>query len=349
MFLCEVAGTMKASDLLRWAWTTVDAEVAERPGYYRRRLDGMGSMTILAGMEVPGKLRKISFAFSRANSIPENLAHQTRGYNVVIDNESADGPVLVNICETGQPLPKDLFLFFCTDLIENVIVRLTEKEAIQVLHSRLQHWHQFFQDRPNPGLSREEYVGLYAELDFLERCLLAGVSPVHIVQSWSGPLGANQDFLLGSLAIEVKATIGNDPDLMRISNARQLDETGLERLHLAHCTYDFRKNSGQTLRVLAQAIKSRLKTEASALAAFEERLSFAGLVETASGPYEDFGLTNRKRRYYRITESFPRILESSVARGVSDICYSVHLSAAEEFRMDEDDFMKYLPMEEIDV
>lgn len=336
--------TMKASDLLRWAWTTVDAEIAGKPGYYRRRLDGTGSMTVLAGMEVPGKLRKISFAFSRTNSVPENLAHQTRGYNVVIDNETPDGPVLVNICETGQQIPKDLFLFFCSDLVENVTVRPTEREAIQVLGSRLQHWHQFFQDRPNLGLSREEYVGLYAELDFLQRCLATGVSPVHLVQGWSGPLGANQDFLFGSLAIEVKGTIGNDPDLVRISNARQLDEAGLEHLHLAHSAYDFRKNSGQTLRALAQIITARLKTDASALAAFEEKLSFAGLADTASGPYEDFGLTSRKRRYYRITESFPRILESSVATGVSDICYSIHLSAAEEFRMDEDDFMKYLPM-----
>lgn len=344
MFLCGVAVTMKASDLLRWAWTTVDAEVGGESGYYRRRLDGTGSMIVLAGMEVPGKLRKISFAFSRAISVPETMAHQTRGYNVVIDNETPEGPVLVNICETGQQIPKDLFLFFCSDLVESVSVRLTEREVIKVLGSRLQHWHQFFQDRPNPGLSREEYVGLYAELDFLEWCLVAGVSPVQLVQSWSGPLGTNQDFLFGSMAIEVKGTIGNDPDLVRISNVRQLDETGLEHLHLAHSAYDFRKNSGQTLRALAQSISERLKTDASALAAFEEKLSFAGLADRTSGPYEDFGLTSRKRRYYRITESFPRILESSVDTGVSDICYSIHLSAAEGNRMDEDEFMNYLPL-----
>src|SRR5262245_51187609 len=115
MFLCGVAVMMKASDLLRWAWTTVDAEVGREPGYYRRRLEGTGSMTVLAGMEVPGKLRKISFAFSQASSVPENLAHQTRGYNVVIEKETPEEPVLVNICETAQQIPKDLFLFFCSD------------------------------------------------------------------------------------------------------------------------------------------------------------------------------------------------------------------------------------------
>jgi hypothetical protein len=197
------------------------------------------------------------------------------------------------------------------------------------------------------GLTQEEYVGLYAELDFMERCLIDGIRPIHTVQGWSGPLGANQDFLFGPLAVEVKATTGNDPDSVRIATARQLDDAGLDRLYLAHCAYDFRKGSGRHLSALIQAIRDRLDLESDALAAFDERLAFVWSNETTAGSFAEFGFATRNRRYYQVRDSFPRILESSVSSGVSDISYAIHLSAAEQFRTEETDLMKLLPREQI--
>jgi hypothetical protein len=338
---------MKVSEALRSAWATTNKEASEDAGYYRRRLESAGVPAVFAGVEVPGKFRKISLGFPKVNFNLGGFAHQTHGYSVVEEKESVDGHVLVHICESGAHVPKDLFVIFCTDVIEYVSRPSTATEAIQVLALRLQYWRRFFENRSVEGLTLERYVGLYAELSFMERCLIAGIRPVETVQSWSGPLGANQDFLFGPYAVEVKATTGNDPDVVRITNARQLDDTGLEQLFLAHCALDCRKDSGQTLRALAQAIRERLHSAADAMDAFEERLAFAGFGEFGEEPYEEFGFTIRNRRYYQIRDAFPRILESSVSNGVSDISYSIHLSAALECVVVEDDLMKLLPRQEV--
>src|SRR5258706_86246 len=220
---------MKVSEILRSAWAITDKEAAGNAGYYRRRLEGMGLVAVFAGVEVPGKFRKISLSFPKISFHSESLAHRTRGYNVVEEKESVEGQILVHICETSEHVPKDLFLIFCSDVVEHVGRPSTTTEASQILAQRLLYWRRFFENRSVEGLTLEEYVGLYAELSFMERCLIAGIRPIETVQSWSGPLGANQDFLFGHYAVEVKATTGNDPDLVRITNARQLDNTGLER------------------------------------------------------------------------------------------------------------------------
>ncbi len=96
---------------------------------------------------------------------------------------------------------------------------------------------------------------------------------------------------------------------------------------------------------MSQAIKEQLTSAADAIDAFEERLAFAGFGEPGEEPYEEFGFTIRDRRYYEIRDAFPRILESSLSNGVSDISYSLHLSAAVEFGIVENDLMKVLPGE----
>ena len=333
---------MKASDTLRSTWAITHSEAGGNAGYYRRRLEGMGTIAVYAGVEVPSKFRKISISIPQGIFPSESLAHQTRGYGVIEEKKIAEGQVLVHICETGEHVPKDLFLIFCSDIIEHISRPLTAAEAVQILGLRLRHWRQFFENHSGDSLTLEEYIGLYAELSFLERCLDAGLQAIETVQSWGGPLGANQDFLFGPRAVEVKATTGNDQDLVRITNVRQLDDTGLEQLFLAHWAFDLRKNAGQTLRELVQSITHRLHSEPNALAIFDERLEFAGITGSASGPYEEFGFTSRNQRYYQVNGPFPRILESSMLIGVSDISYSIHLSAAVECSVIESDLMKLL-------
>src|SRR6266496_3952494 len=226
---------MKASEALRGAWTSAALETGVRRGYYRRRLDETGPLAIYAGIETPGRLRKIIVRIPQTEERSRTLTDSTRGYTVTEEKKSSEHPddLLVHVCETGGQVPKDLFLIFCSDIVENIAPCRSATEAVSVLYNRLQHWRRFFQARIEEGLTREAYIGLYAELEFLERCLTASVPAEHAVRGWSGPRGTNQDYLFGPVAIEIKATTGNDPDLVRISNARQLDSTGLDGLYLA--------------------------------------------------------------------------------------------------------------------
>src|SRR6266496_719116 len=108
---------MKVSEALRSTWAITDKEAAGNAGYYRRRLESTGVVAAFGGVEVPGKFRKISLGFPKVSFHSEVFAHRTRGYSVVEEKDSVEGHVLVHICETGEHVPKDLFLIFCSDVI----------------------------------------------------------------------------------------------------------------------------------------------------------------------------------------------------------------------------------------
>jgi hypothetical protein len=62
---------MKVSEVLRSAWAITDKEAGGNAGYYRRRLEGMGLVAVLAGVEVPGKFRKISLSFPKTSVVSQ--------------------------------------------------------------------------------------------------------------------------------------------------------------------------------------------------------------------------------------------------------------------------------------
>ena len=149
----------------------------------------------------------------------------------------------------------------------------------------------------------------------------------------AGAAGANQDFLFGAVAVEIKASTGNETELVRISNIRQLDDTGLEKLFLRHAAYDFRDGSGQTLPMLVQRLRQFLSPSAETVIVFDERLLSAGYVEPSPSAFERYGFTARFRRCFRVEKGFPRLLELPLPNGVSKVCYTLNLAACVEFEV----------------
>ncbi len=332
---------MKASDLLS-AWEAAAAQAGTSPGYYRRRLDIDAAVALYAGILLPGKLRQITIRFSYEIFGSRVIAQLSRGYVVTEERQDSDenGCIFIHISEATPKLPQEIFLVFCADVLESITRAQTESTAADILQLRLSHWRLFFQNRAQSLLSREEYIGLYGELDFLNRCLDADMPVLAAVQSWNGPLGTNQDFLFSGTAVEVKATVSNDPDVIRVSNARQLDDIGLSALFLTHAVYDFRPNVDQSLMALVNSIRDRLKSAADALAVFNERLSFAGLTGEDTTEFAKFGFTIRRRIDYVVTSEFPRIVESTLAPGISEVSYVLHLSAARSFALEQTALME---------
>ena len=335
---------MKVSDDLQTAWAASKAEASAAPGYYRRRVKDSGPLAVYAGIQIPEKARKISVRIPSRLHVSTELVHSTRGYDISKDEIDIEEPNTFSVCirETMAAVPKDLFLIFGSDILEHLRRSEDTSTAVSALQSRLQHWKRFFQSRSDEGLSREEYVGLYAELEFLERGLARGIAAYGLTRGWSGPLGTNQDFLFGEVAVEVKATTGNDPDLVRITNVRQLDVTGLEQLYLAHCTYDFRRDAGRKLRDIVQVLRQSMAGNSEALSLFEERLSFAGFIEPEKSAFAEHGFSVRIRRDYKVDEHFPRILETALPHGISEVSYSLQLSSAAECKLNDDVLMNLL-------
>src|SRR5262249_28405255 len=154
------------------------------------------------------------------------------------------------------------------------------------------------------------------ELSFIEAGLNADVASPTIVNAWQAPLSTNKDFVFGPLAVEIKTTTKNDSEKIRITNARQLDTTGLDTLFLIGYAFDLRRGAGRTLPQLVPALKSSLASNSSdQLSTFNDRLLEAGFVEGTANEFDNWGFTCRLFDVFTVGEGFPRLLESNLPPG----------------------------------
>ncbi|WP_245630917.1 PD-(D/E)XK motif protein [Candidatus Nitrospira nitrificans] len=330
---------MRVSEVLSEAWDTASGDAGVTPGYYRRRIQLPLGLAIYGGVLVPGGMRCLSVEFGLTSLQGLNFKDQTRGYLVETEVQSSGKGIFVHLQETPAVMPKDLFKILCSDILEHILSSRATADVAKTLHRRLQHWKKFFQNRSPDGLSRDEYIGLFGELEFFEKCLQRGVPLQVLSDAWQGPLQTNQDFLFGKIAVEVKAVTANDAGTVNIANARQLDDTGLSALFLCHVAYDFREGTGRILTSVIQSVRLLLANGPDALATFEDRLLAAGYIEPEISPFAGYGFTERQRSYFKVHNGFPRILESDLDQGVSAVCYTVNLSNCSAFTISEAELM----------
>lgn len=331
---------MTVSEILKQTWRSVVAEASQDEGYYHRRIPVTSTWPAHAGIHRPTDARILILETESKAIRGLRLNDETKGYCVDIGPDEAGRPdrVTIRIQETSQGY-REIFTIFCADILEHWIPHAGASDSLKSLNLRLARWKKFFQRGAQPGLNREDYVGLYGELSFIEAGLNAGVAGLAIINAWQAPLGTNQDFLFGPLAVEIKTTTANEIDKVRITNARQLDSTGLQSLFLTHFVFDFRQGSGRTLPQLVVALKSAFcAISPDALSAFSDRLLDAGFVEATPNEFDTWGFTPRQFDVFNVIEGFPRLLESSLPSGVSEISYNLSLSAAAPFQIIEPDF-----------
>lgn len=329
---------MTVSDTLKKTWSAVVAEASQAEGYYHRRIPLTCAWPAHAGIHRPTDARILVLETKLESVRGLRLKDETKGYTIDVgpDEAGRSDRATIRIQETSAAYC-EIFTIFCADILEHWIPDAAD--SLKSLSNRLARWKKFFQRGGAFGLTREDYVGLYGELSFIEAGLNAGVASLPIVNAWQAPLGTNQDFLFGPVAVEIKTTTGNEIDKVRITNARQLDSTGLQNLYLTRYAFDFRQGSGRLLPQLVAALKSSLATiSPDALSVFNDRLLDAGFVEGSPNEFAAWGFTLRHFDVFNVGESFPRLLESSLPSGVSEVSYILNLSAAAHFTVVEPSF-----------
>ncbi len=331
---------MKTSEVLHQTWSAILAEQVYAEGFYHRRIPLPAHWPAHAGIRYPQKSRLLILEVEKQAIRATRLKDETKGYSIDIvpDAGNRAGRVSILILETSGAY-KEIFSIFCSDVLSHWCPHTEIADAIKALEQRLGCWRTFFQRGSPSGLGRDEYIGLYGELSYIESGLLSGVPAPIMVQSWKAPKGSNQDFLFGTIAVEVKTTTGNDIDTVTISNARQLDRTGLQRLLLIRFAFDFREGSGETLPQLVSRLKERLSTVSiEAFNSFCDRLLEAGFIENNHNHHAAWGFTRRNVATYDVIDGFPSLVESQLQPGISDVSYSLNLCAAEVYRISENAF-----------
>lgn len=207
-------------------------------------------------------------------------------------------------------------------------------------------WRRFWVDDARPILSREEQIGLFAELWFLTFWLIPKLGVVRSIEAWRGPLSSRHDIELKSCSIEVKATASGSGRTHRIHGIDQLQTPEGGPLLLFSLAVREEGGGANNLPTLIERARELVSADDETSVRFETKLAQTG--------YTDIGVdaaTLRLRvvdeRLYKVEGSFPKVTRTTfrdgVPAGVDEITYSINLNGFENHiiarRPDEFDLM----------
>lgn len=222
----------------------------------------------------------------------------------------------------------------CQDLLDAASQVESEKLLIALFKDRLNLWKRLFQQGGSGLLQLHQIKGLIAELLVLESLIESeGRDMLETISGWTGPLGADQDFLFSDSAVEVKA-IGPATDDVSISSLQQLDCAVPLRLtvHMLRPATPGEHGS-MGLNSLVARIEGSIAASPVALTLFKERLLEACYVENDF--YDTVLFESISHSSYVVGEGFPKLTGSMVPAGIVRATYSIALKAIDSFKVSE--------------
>jgi hypothetical protein len=238
----------------------------------------------------------------------------------------------------------ELFETLCRDVMAAGELAETEAEALDRAIRRTFRWHYLLRTGRLEVLSEEAQKGLIGEITLL-KLLIANLGAKPALTAWTGPSGAPKDFELKSDCIEVKARREASRPFVKITNEHQLADVPGRRLWLAILAVDrVQQPHGRPLTAYVSEVTEIFeRTEPSAILDWELHLADAGY--DAAHDYSAWRWITSEPRFYRIAVAFPRVA-APVPLGVSDVTYSLALSACEPFHSDWENVRSKLVEEE---
>jgi Putative PD-(D/E)XK family member, (DUF4420) len=273
-------------------------------------------------------LNVVSTAVEQIEELPA-----ARGVSVLLLRGNHDSQSTLEL-QLDEPGADDVFAALVADVARSTAETTDDEASVQVFLGRLGRWMRLLQ-REAEGLSGERQRGMYAELWFIRERLAGAIGLGQAIEAWQGPSGAAHDFQTAAGSVEVKSTATNQPQVVRISSERQLDETGTPALHLLHVSLDVHRDSGESLLEMITSLRHAVAGGPVA-SLFEDRLLDAGFADVHAPNYAHTGYTLREVNLFALLNGFPRITEHSLPAGVGGVSYTLSVAACLPFRVEED-------------
>jgi hypothetical protein len=287
----------------------------------QRRVDAAHPLELYADFEPPDRPGLILLCAQRPTHGPSLKALR------IERRQRQDGMWTLRIILDEPPL-LPVFAELCNDIIESTRTGVPPARAPGAVLARIDRWRSLMQAQP-PGLNTSVQRGLIGELLFLETILLPELGPDEAVHAWTGPLGTDQDFQLGSaLRIEVKSA-ERLADRVRINGLAQLD-AGSDPLELAVVRLEDTGRDADdavTAWTLAARLRERLADAPTALLEFNALLRFLGWSDDE--PAKPVVVRLERIDRHPVMPEFPRLTKASVPPGVDDAAYTIILPATE--------------------
>lgn len=209
---------------------------------------------------------------------------------------------------------------------------------VRLVQSVLSKWRRFWAGVAQNQLTREQLLGLFGEIWFLSRWLFQSVGFERGMGMWRGPAGARNDFELPSFAVEVK-TSGKLDGSHVIHGLEQLLEPAGGVLLLFSLKVRDEASGIESLPKLVSEVRCALSSDYALLTLFESMLLASGYEDPLALEYEKMKLRIRGQGLYRVTQGFPRLIPSSLTKGipvgVENVSYELRLDAADEWLLGE--------------
>lgn len=232
----------------------------------------------------------------------------------------------------------ELFLKVGLDIVD-ALQEVSPRSSRQACIYRLERWSSFL--KPSRAkLSEEAQKGLIAELWFLQRDVAAVHGADSALRCWVGPEGAQRDFALGQVFVEVKSKRSSANSTIVISSEDQLNVNSTERLFLFVAELNRAASDDRdsfTISDIVQSAKSDFSLPLQTMQ-LERKLAAVGYFE--EDDYSETRWTEGGTYYYEVRDGFPKIDSKSCPVGVSRISYHVDLDYCDDFRVDRDAVLK---------
>jgi hypothetical protein len=203
-------------------------------------------------------------------------------------------------------------------------------DASAVVQRILEKWRRFWAQVARGTLSREEQIGLFAELWFLLFWLIPKIGIDDALAAWRGPHGSRHDFEMMSLSVEAKATTSVKGRTHYINGLEQLSPPDNGSLLLFSMQLREERGASNTLPTIVQSCRKALSQKPTALSLLDAGLAEAGYTDAHDEEYAKLTLRVVDSALYRVADNFPRmtpdIFGNGVPEGVEDICYTINLS-----------------------
>lgn len=201
----------------------------------------------------------------------------------------------------------------------------------------LARWRRFWGQLPQVFLTREELLGLFAELWFLFVWLYPVVGISEAVGRWRGPFGSRHDFEWTKKSVEVKASTSSRGRIHKINGIDQLlpPEDG----RLLFFSLHLREEAGavNTLSALINSMLEQLDSDNDALNRFETALVRTGYSPAHNEEYSKIHLRVVEQGLFAVRDNFPRLtpqqFPAGIPAGIERVEYEINLNTFDHLRV----------------
>jgi hypothetical protein len=314
------------SQIVPEVWTRLSGEQVQGEMLWARRAAPDVTDRLVAAIDAEGKRHLL--VLLRANEV-EVQDSQSRGVSVVTRE------LAVPSHETGRYLDvtcHDAAGYEAFDLIGGELAdRLAtgRETASECVIRVLAKWRRFWGHVPQQILSREEQLGLFAEIWFLSVWLLPRVGGAEAVKRWRGPFAGRHDFERLGRSVEVKATTSTRGCIHHVNGLEQLVPPSDGDLLLFSLRMREEAGATNTLPSIIRSCRAQLDGDPHSLSEFEKALVQVGYSPAHDEEYGKLRLRIIEEGLFDVRGDFPRLtveeLKAGVPPGVEKVEYQINL------------------------